>query len=85
MENRAFDHIFGCMLEGKPGVDGIKSGTLIPLHNSVDGRGPSDATQRYKNVTCGTAQPVCHGPKGPTDPKVGGGFDRECSNGRSGL
>eukprot|EP01044_Picomonas_judraskeda_P013718 COSAG03_NODE_2101_length_3123_cov_69.440807_1_plen_308_part_10 len=58
MENRAFDHIFGCMLGDKEGVDGIPStGHRIPVD-------PNNASAGTVNVTCGTADLVCTGGNG---------------------
>ena len=54
MENRAFDHMFGC--HDKAGVDGIINHTV-----PVD---PDDTSKGVINVTCGTAKLVCDpGPK----------------------
>ena len=52
-ENRAFDHLFGCMLGDDPRVDGIPTGGR--LLNKV----PFDPSQGQVNVTCGTAPYVC--------------------------
>ena len=66
MENRAMDHIFGCMAgEGVIGVDGIND--TRPLQ--IDAHDP---TEGYVNVTCGTANYVCTTPPGfsPWDLKI---------------
>lgn len=52
-ENRAFDHIFGCAKKELPGIDGIPEGA----GNWLD---PDDHSKGFVNVTCGTAQYVCH-------------------------
>jgi phospholipase C len=53
MENRAFDHLLGCMLGDKEGVDGIPTGgRSIPVD-------PKNASKGVINVTCGTAEYVC--------------------------
>jgi phospholipase C len=49
MENRAFDHVFGC--HDVPGLDGI-IGHTIPVD-------PQDPSKGVVNVTCGTAKMVC--------------------------
>ena len=50
VENRASDHIWGCMLGDRPGFDGI----------------PSDSAAAKDNITgCGTATLVCKGKKTP--------------------
>ena len=50
MENRAFDHIFGC--HDKPGIDGVpKDGHQVPVD-------PHNASKGFVNVTCGTAKLV---------------------------
>jgi phospholipase C len=55
MENRAFDHIFGCMLGDKPGIDGIPSaGRTIP-------NDPGNASAGTTTVLCGAADWVCDG------------------------
>jgi len=57
MENRPFDHIFGCMLQNEglmPGADGVTHGQPI----AVD---PDDPSKGYVNITCGTAEMVCKG------------------------
>lgn len=51
MENRAFDHLFGCL--DKPGVDGVpKGGHFIP-------KDPNNESAGTVHVTCGTAKLVC--------------------------
>ena len=50
MENRAFDHLFGC--HDKPGIDGVHGGHAVPVD-------PGNASKGYVNVTCGTAKLVC--------------------------
>jgi phospholipase C len=55
MENRAFDHVLGCIAGNKPGVTGIpRGGRQIP----VDG---TNLSKGFVNITCGTAQQVCTG------------------------
>jgi phospholipase C len=55
MENRAFDHILGCMLGDKPGIDGIPaSGHQIPADFTNTSAG-------VLNISCGTAEYVCAG------------------------
>lgn len=58
MENRATDHLFGCMAkEGIIGLDGVDNNHRIPTQ-------PDDPNNdTYVNVSCGTANYVCkHGP-----------------------
>ena len=56
MENRAFDHLIGCM--DLPGIDGIPpEGLLIP-------RDPTNLTKGFANVSCGTSPYVCSGSPG---------------------
>ena len=80
MENRAFDHVLGCLVGDKPGADGVPPGGLIipkdPANASCCAK-PVCATNQsdpacvvccsggYTNATCGKAQLVCTG---------GGGF-----------
>ena len=53
MENRAFDHMLGCM--DIPGIDGIPAaGRQIPVD-------PNDKTAGFVNVSCGTADYICKG------------------------
>ena len=57
MENRPFDHIFGCMLDNEglmPGADGVKDGQRILID-------PDDPSKGSVNISCGTAQMVCPG------------------------
>ena len=67
MENRGFDHIFGCMnltdSLGGPPVDGIPpEGWIIP----TDPARPVNLTDNstFVRATCGTAQYVCQGGPG---------------------
>jgi len=58
MENRAADHIFGCMLGDKPGYDGIPpSGHSIPYD-------PVEPSKGGVSVECGAADNVCTGSAG---------------------
>lgn len=50
MENRAADHMFGCM--GLPGFDGIAPGHTLP-------KDPADPSRGHVNVTCTGAEYVC--------------------------
>ena len=50
MENRAFDHLFGC--HDKPGIDGVAGGHQVPID-------PNNASKGFVNVTCGSAKLVC--------------------------
>ena len=53
MENRPFDHIFGCMLDEEglmPGADGVKDGQPILID-------PEDPSKGNVTITCGTAEP----------------------------
>jgi len=60
MENRGFDHFFGCMLGDHPEVDGIPSaGHLIPVDPSDPSKGTVNATEG-----CGNASYVCKGEYG---------------------
>ncbi|KAG8465110.1 hypothetical protein KFE25_012473 [Diacronema lutheri] len=52
MENRAFDHIFGCAWKELPGIDGLQRGH----ENWVD---PSDHSKGKVRATCGSAPYVC--------------------------
>jgi phospholipase C len=55
MENRPYDHFFGCM--GLPGADSAATMTRnrsLPID-------PTNASAGCVNVTCGTANYVCHG------------------------
>jgi phospholipase C len=53
MENRAFDHILGCL--DRPGLDGIPpSGRLLPID-------PDNSSKGHANVTCGSADYICPG------------------------
>ena len=55
MENRATDHIFGCMLGDRPDFDGIPStGHRIPVD-------PNDKSKGTVAVQCGAADWVCDG------------------------
>eukprot|EP01052_Picozoa_sp_SAG31_P036594 SAG31_NODE_4595_length_3106_cov_4.715996_2_plen_440_part_00 len=73
MENRAFDHVLGCLVGDKPGADGVPPGGLIipkdPMNASCCAA-PVCANQSnpgcvaccgggYTNATCGKAQLVC--------------------------
>ena len=72
MENRGFDHIFGCMLSGRPGVDGVPAGGLqLPVNSKT---GP-DANKSFVNISCGTADYVCGAPPRPGHPGGGPEFD----------
>jgi phospholipase C len=70
MENRAADHVFGCM--GINGFDGIPSSGRMLWKNA------SDHAQGGINVSCGTAAYACHESMGyPTwDAKFKPGADR---------
>ena len=52
MENRAFDHIFGCSADELPGIDGVTPG----MGNWVD---PANKSKGFVPVGCGAAQYVC--------------------------
>ena len=53
MENRAFDHMLGCM--DLPGLDGIPAeGRQIPVD-------PRNKSAGFVNVSCGTAKYICNG------------------------
>ena len=57
MENRPFDHLFGCMLEEEglmPGADGVRDGQQIL-------KDPDDPSKGNVSITCGTAKQVCTG------------------------
>mmetsp|Transcript_20438 Transcript_20438/g.37255 ORF Transcript_20438/g.37255 Transcript_20438/m.37255 type:complete len:500 (+) Transcript_20438:75-1574(+) len=55
MENRAFDHMFGCAEHLLPGIDGLKPDS----GNWID---PNDHSKGFQKVQCGAAQYVCkHG------------------------
>lgn len=59
MENRPFDHIFGCMSNAEglhPDADGLMGNEKLWID-------PSDHAKGYVNVTCGTAKQIC--PSGP--------------------
>jgi hypothetical protein len=65
MENRAADHMFGCMLGDTPGFDGIpSSGHSIPYD-------PAKPSEGGVQVQCGAAENVCTG---------GAGFNRYASH-----
>jgi|EP01046_Picozoa_sp_COSAG06_P030305 hypothetical protein len=54
-QNRAFDHMLGCVAGDKPGVTGIPAGgRRIP----VDG---TNLSKGFVNISCGTAKQVCTG------------------------
>jgi hypothetical protein len=56
MENRAFDHLLGCL--DLPGMDGIPaSGHLLPID-------PENSSKGHVNVTCGSADYIC--PRAPS-------------------
>ena len=55
MENRPFDHYFGCM--DLPGADSAATMTS----NRTLPKDPQDPSAGTVNVTCGTASYVCHG------------------------
>jgi phospholipase C len=64
MENRATDHIFGCMAgEGIIGLDGINGSRFIP-------KDPNNASAGHVEVTCGTADygDARPGPAAPHSP-----------------
>eukprot|EP01052_Picozoa_sp_SAG31_P030365 SAG31_NODE_3109_length_4665_cov_2.150022_3_plen_204_part_00 len=69
LENRAFDHVLGCMAANKPGVDGIPASgrTLKTINGSAI------------NLSCGTAQYICTDAHWSVDqiwkPKVAPGSD----------
>lgn len=73
MENRAFDHVLGCLVGDKPGADGVpKGGMKIPKDpkNASGCAACANSTgcagcAGFTNATCGKAELVCHG---------GGGF-----------
>ena len=67
LENRAFDHIFGCMLDDKPGIDGLSDAHTV---NNVCVDKVNCPKQKELNVSCGTAQYVCE-----THTYGGGEFD----------
>jgi len=63
VENRAADHIFGCMLGDRPDFDGIPTrpdGGHWKLFPAEPGTGSGPAAKQV-NVSCGTADQVCHG------------------------
>ena len=63
VENRAADHIFGCMLGDHPEFDGIPhqpDGGHWKLFPKTAGSGDGPAKEMV-NVTCGTAYQVCNG------------------------
>ena len=64
-ENRAADHMFGCM--DLPGFDGIAPGHRLP-------KDPRDASKGHVNVTCAGAEYVCRNLSGYDTfaPKFGG-------------
>ena len=56
MENRAFDHLLGCL--DHPDIDGIPpSGRLLPID-------PDNSSKGHVNVTCGSADYIC--PRAPS-------------------
>ena len=74
MENRAFDHILGCLVGDKPGADGVPPGGLIipkdpknascctaPIcaMNQSDPGCVACCGSGYTNATCGKGQLVC--------------------------
>ena len=70
MENRPFDHYFGCM--DLPGADSAATMTRnrsLPVNPNAPSKGP------FVNVTCGTATYICSGGNGYTtwDGKFGPG------------
>ena len=61
VENRACDHIFGCMLGDQPGFDGIptrKDGSQWKMFPAEAGTGDGPSPSMV-NVSCGTAKLVC--------------------------
>jgi hypothetical protein len=58
MENRGFDHLFGCL--DLPGADSAAT----PTRNRSLWIDPTDKSKGVVNVTCGTAKYVC--PAGPS-------------------
>eukprot|EP01048_Picozoa_sp_COSAG05_P023994 COSAG05_NODE_5443_length_1173_cov_1.249534_1_plen_295_part_01 len=75
LENRAFDHLLGCMAADKPGVDGIPaSGRVL-----TNGRHHHGGASAVVNLSCGTAEYVCKGAHWSYDqiwkPKVAPGSD----------
>ena len=63
VENRAADHIFGCMLGDRPDFDGIPTrpdGGHWKLFPAEAGSGDKPSSKMV-NVSCGTAYQVCRG------------------------
>ena len=53
MENRAFDHIFGCAKDLLPGIDAIPP-------DAGNWKDPNDHSKGFVKVECGAARYVCH-------------------------
>ena len=69
MENRAFDHLFGC--QDRPGIDGVpKGGHDVPVD-------PADPSKGSVHVSCGSAKLVCD--PGPSMSMWGQHFSKECA------